>query len=117
MRKLKSHEDLVDFSRLVCFVMAIFSAHDFVLSFSNDDRFDMSLGKNVDPNNPVVKWAKMIIEKYDVADLIDEHIVGEDPPLNDKECQERLIKFFTTLEEKTGYTPEQAIKDIRKFTN
>jgi len=117
MRKLKSHEDLIDFSRLVCFVMAIFSAHDFSLSFTNDDRFDMSLGKGVDPNNPVVKWVKMLLEKYDVSDLVDEHIVGEDPPMNDAECQKRLKNFFEALKKETGYTSEQAIKDIRKFTN
>ena len=117
MRKLKNHESLVDFSLLVCFVMAIFSTHDFSLNFTNDDRFDMSLGKGTDPNNPVVRWAKMLIEKYDVGDLIHEHIVGEDPPKNDAECQKRLKNFFEAFEKETGYTPEQAIRDIRKFTN
>jgi hypothetical protein len=117
MRKLQNHEDLINFSRLVCFVMAIFSSHDFVLSYSDADRIDMSLGKNVDKNNPVVKWVKMLLEKYDVSDLVDEHIVGEDPPMNDAECQRRLRKFFEAFEEKTGYTAEQAIRDIRGFMN
>jgi hypothetical protein len=117
MPKLKNHETFVDFSRFVCFVMAIFSAHDFNLSSSSIDRFDMSLGKDVDHNHPVIKWVKMLMEKYDISDLVDEHIVGEDPPLNDAECSKRLKNFFEAFEKQTGYKPEQAIKDIRSFMN
>ena len=43
--------------------------------------------------------------------------VGEDPPLNDAECQQRLKNFFEAFEKQTGYKPEQAIKDIRSFMN
>jgi hypothetical protein len=81
------------------------------------DRTDMSLGKGIDLNHPVIKWVKMLMENYDIGDLIDEHIVGEDPPLNDAECQKRLKQFFEAFEKKTGYTPEKAIKDIRGFMN
>ena len=117
MQKLRNDEDIINFSRYVCFAMAIFSAHDFRLGSDDVDRADMSLGKGIDLNHPVIKWVKMLMENYDIGDLIDEHIVGEDPPLNDAECQQRLKKFFEAFEEKTGYTPEKAIKDIRSFMN
>jgi hypothetical protein len=52
-----------------------------------------------------------------VSDLVDEHIVGEDPPMNDAECQKRLKNFFEAFEKETGYTAEQAIRDIRGFMN
>ena len=117
MPKLKNHENIVDFSRYICFVMAVFSAHDFRVDTHDVDRSNMSSAKGIDENNPVVKWVKMLLEKYDVGDLVDEHIVGEDPPLNDAECQQRLKNFFEAFEKQTGYKPEQAIKDIRSFMN
>jgi hypothetical protein len=116
MPKLKN-ESYIDFSRLICFVMAIFSAHDFLLHFNDADRINMSLGKGVDENNPVVKWVKHLMDKYDVNDLIDEHIIGEEAPADNEECQQRLINFFTAFEKETGYKPEEAIRDIRKFMN
>lgn len=117
MPRLKKHEDFINFSRLVCFFMAVFSSHDFVLNYSDADRIDMSLGKTIDENNPVVKWVKMLLEKHDVEELVDEHIIGIDPPKDDAECQARLKKFFEAFEKQTGYSPEQAIKDIRSFMN
>lgn len=116
MPKLKNkHESFIDFSHFVCFIMAIFSAHDFILNFNDADRANMSLGRGVDENNPVVKWVRHLIEKYDVNDLVAEHIIGDEAPIDNADCQRRLLKFFQEFEKETGYTPVDAIKDIRKF--
>jgi len=68
-----------------------------------------------DKNNPMVKWVAFLLKKFDVNDLVDDIIIGDISPKNPKEAEDRLLSFFHALEERTGYTPDMAMKDIRRF--
>ena len=68
-----------------------------------------------DKNNPMVKWVAFLLKKFDVNDLVDDIIIGNIAPKNHKEVEDRLLSFFHALEERTGYTPDMAMKDIRRF--
>ena len=68
-----------------------------------------------DKNNPMVKWVAFLLKKFDVDDLGDDIIIGDIAPKNPKEAEDRLLQFFKALEERTGYTPDMAMKDIRRF--
>ena len=51
----------------------------------------------------------------ELNDLVDDIIIGEVAPRTPKEAETRLLSFFNALQERTGYTPEMAMKDIKKF--
>ena len=69
----------------------------------------------VDKNNPMVKWVSLVLDKFNVNDLVDDIIIGEVAPRTPKEAEARLLRFFSALQERTGYTPDMAMKDIKKF--
>lgn len=76
--------------------------------------FDMK--EKLDKNNPIVKWIDLLLKKYDLNDLIREHIFCNGvKPKNEKEASERVMNFFVAITKKYNYTPEQAFKDINKF--
>ena len=76
--------------------------------------FDMK--EKLDKNNPIVKWIDLLFNKYDLNDLVKEHIFCNGiKPKNEKEASDRVMNFFRAITEKYNYTPEQAFKDINKF--
>lgn len=68
-----------------------------------------------DQNNPMVKWVAFLLKKFDIDDLVDDIIIGDRAPKNPEDAEKRLLSFFHALEERTGYTPDMAMKDIKRF--
>ena len=115
LNKNLNYEDPRNIDRFIFTVVVLFSEDTLGI---NDYSTDISImNKMKDLNNPIIKWVSTLIEKYDVGDLIDEHILGETPPATKKECERRLLNFFKAMEKRTGYSPEQAMADIRKLLN
>jgi hypothetical protein len=76
--------------------------------------FDMK--HKLDKNNPIVKWIDFLFTKYDLTDLVVEHIICNGvKPKSEKEANLRVMNFFKALTEKYKYSPEQAFKDINKY--
>jgi hypothetical protein len=48
----------------------------------------------VDKNNPMVKWVSLVLDKFNVNDLVDDIIIGEVAPRTPKEAEARLLTFF-----------------------
>lgn len=110
-----SYEDPRNIDRFIFTIVLLFSEDDF-----NINDFTTSVGimnKMRDANNPIIKWVENLLKDYEVGDLIDEHILGEEAPRTKRECEQRLLNFFKAMEKRTGYTPEKAIKDIRRLLN
>lgn len=76
----------------------------------------VNLKDKLDKNNPIVKWIDFLFKKYDLNELVLEHIICNGiKPKNEKEANERVMNFFKAVTEKYKYSPEQAFKDINKY--
>lgn len=68
-----------------------------------------------DKNNPIVKWIDHLFSKYDLNDLIREHIYCNGiKPKDQKEAEARVMNFFAALTKEYNYTPEHAVRDIKR---
>lgn len=78
----------------------------------------LNMKRNFDKNHPIVKWIDLLFSKYDLKDLIREHIYCHGvKPKDQKEAEERLMNFFVALTKEYNYTPEHAVRDIKRQLN
>ena len=49
--------------------------------------------------------------------MVEEHLIKDSPPRSQVECSKRLESLLKEIQKRHGYTPEDAINDIKRNLN
>ena len=76
------------------------------------------MNKLDEKNHPVLKWIKNVICQFpDIEEIVEEHLIKDFPPRSQDECSKRLENMLKEIQKRHGYTPADAINDIKRNLN
>ncbi len=111
-----ANENFLDINRLIFLAVVFFSEDDIGITDYDDHRSVMN--KLDSKNHPVLKWIKNVVCQFpDIEEMVEEHLIKDTPPRSQVECSKRLENLLKEIQKRHGYTPEDAINDIKRNLN
>ena len=111
-----ANETFLDINRLIFLAVVFFSEDDIGITDYDDHRTVMN--KLDAKNHPVLKWIKDVICRFpDIEEIVEQHLIKDYPPRSQVECSKRLENLLKEIEKRHGYTPADAINDIKRNLN
>ena len=111
-----SNETFLSINRLIFLAVVFFSEDDIGITDYDDHRTVMN--KLDEKNHPVLKWIKNVICQFpDIEEIVEEHLIKDFPPRSQDECSKRLENMLKEIQKRHGYTPADAINDIKRNLN